>query len=58
MAKLPTDPCSHSYPGSRAFQSPEVNDIANWVNTLRNVVGFIDLRSYGQMRTSGFLGLF
>ena len=52
ITKYPTDPCSHWYPGSRAFQSPEVNDIANWVATLQNVMGFIDLRSYGQMSTS------
>ena len=47
----PIDPCSHWYPGNRAFQSPEVDSIANWVSTLRNVIGFIDLRSYGQMGT-------
>ena len=29
ITKHPTDPCSHLYPGSRAFRSPEVNDIAN-----------------------------
>lgn len=46
----PTDPCSHWYPGLRPFQAPEVNNIANWVMTLPNLVGFFDLRSYGQMR--------
>ena len=49
-----TNPCSHWYPGDRAFQSPEVNDIANWVATLQNLIGLIDLRSYGQMGASGF----
>ncbi|KAF8799186.1 peptidase M14 [Phlegmacium glaucopus] len=49
-----TDPCSHWYPGSRAFQSPEVNSIANWVSTLPNVIGFIDLRSYGQMLSTPY----
>ena len=39
---------------SRRFQSPEINDIANWVATLQNLIGFIDLRSYGQMGASGF----
>jgi len=48
--KEPTDPCSHWYPGSRPFQAPEVNNIANFVTTLPDLVGFIDLRSYGQMR--------
>ncbi|KAF8964503.1 hypothetical protein BDZ97DRAFT_1815426 [Flammula alnicola] len=47
----PTNPCSHWYPGTRPFESPEVNNIANWVATLPNVVGFVDLRSYGQMRS-------
>ncbi|PPQ67200.1 hypothetical protein CVT24_011271 [Panaeolus cyanescens] len=50
----PEDPCSHWYPGSRPFESYEVNNIANWVTTLGNVVGFIDLRSYGQMLSSPF----
>ncbi|KAF9044289.1 hypothetical protein BJ165DRAFT_1528848 [Panaeolus papilionaceus] len=50
----PEDPCSHWYPGSRAFESYEVNNIANWVSRLDNVVGFIDLRSYGQMLSSPY----
>ncbi|KAG2004908.1 preprocarboxypeptidase A2 [Coprinopsis cinerea AmutBmut pab1-1] len=45
----PADPCSHWYPGSRAFESPEVNSIANFISTLHNPVAFVDLRSYGQM---------
>lgn len=48
----PTDPCSVWYPGHRPFEAPEVNNIANLVITIPNLVGFIDLRSYGQMRTS------
>lgn len=44
----PADPCSHWYPGSRPFESPEVNSIANFVNALPNPIAFIDLRSYGQ----------
>ena len=47
--EYPTDPYSHWYPYSQPIQSSEVNDIANWVTTLRNVIGFIDLRRYGQM---------
>ena len=31
-----------------------VNDIAKWLATLQNLIGFIDLRSYGQMSASGF----
>jgi len=49
------DPCSHWFPGHRAFESPEVNNIANFVTTLPNVVGFLDLRSYGQMSESDSL---
>ncbi|KAF8148038.1 peptidase M14 [Crassisporium funariophilum] len=52
--RLPIDPCSHWYPGSRAFESPEVNNIENWISTLPNVVGFVDLRSYGQMLSSPY----
>ena len=47
-----TDPCSTWYPGHRAFEAPEVNNIANYVQTLPNLKAFIDLRSYGQMCTS------
>lgn len=47
----PSDPCSIWFPGDRPFQAPEVNNIANWVMTLPSLVGFLDLRSYGQMRT-------
>lgn len=53
--RVPTNPCSHWYPGTRPFESPEVNNIANWIATLPNVVAFVDLRSYGQM--SAFLNL-
>ncbi|KAL9709685.1 hypothetical protein Ac2012v2_007425 [Leucoagaricus gongylophorus] len=52
--KSAADPCSHWFPGHRAFESPEVNNIANFVTTLPNVVGFLDLRSYGQMISSPF----
>ena len=44
------DPCSTWYPGHRAFEAPEVNNIANFVTTLPSLKAFIDLRSYGQMR--------
>ncbi|KAJ3507796.1 hypothetical protein NLJ89_g6100 [Agrocybe chaxingu] len=50
----PSNPCSHWYPGTRPFESYEVNNIANWVNTLPNIVAFIDLRSYGQMLSSPY----
>ncbi|KAH9476328.1 Putative metallocarboxypeptidase ECM14 [Psilocybe cubensis] len=52
--RVPTNPCSHWYPGTRAFEAPEVNNLANWVATLPNVVAFIDLRSYGQMLSSPY----
>ncbi|KAF9443913.1 peptidase M14 [Macrolepiota fuliginosa MF-IS2] len=51
---LPADPCSHWYPGHRPFEAPEVNNIANFVTTLPNLVGFLDLRSYGQMLSAPF----
>jgi hypothetical protein len=48
-APAPTDPCSHWYPGRRAFEAPETNNLANFVESLPGLVAFIDLRSYGQM---------
>ncbi|GLB40847.1 putative zn_pept [Lyophyllum shimeji] len=50
----PVDPCSHWYPGHRPFEAPEVNNIANLIITIPNLIGFIDLRSYGQMLSSPF----
>ncbi|KAF9472375.1 peptidase M14 [Pholiota conissans] len=50
----PQNPCSHWYPGTRPFESPEVNNMANWISTIPNVVGFVDLRSYGQMLSSPY----
>ncbi|KAJ8082364.1 hypothetical protein PM082_008219 [Marasmius tenuissimus] len=50
----PADPCSHWYPGHRAFESPEVNNVANWVGTLPNLVGLMELRAYGQMLSTPF----
>lgn len=46
---VPVHPCTHWYPGNRPFQSPEVNGVANYVATLPDLIGFLDLRSYGQM---------
>ncbi|KAI1798163.1 hypothetical protein LXA43DRAFT_875915 [Ganoderma leucocontextum] len=48
------DPCSTWYPGHRAFEAPEVNNIANYIQTLPNVKAFVDLRSYGQMLSIPF----
>lgn len=50
----PADPCSHWYPGSRPFEAPEVNSLANYVNSLPNPVAFVDLRSYGQTISAPF----
>ncbi|CAK5262105.1 unnamed protein product [Mycena citricolor] len=58
----PADPCSHWYPGHRAFESPEVNNIANYITKIGGVgkgakggvVAFLDLRSYGQMVAAPF----
>ena len=47
----PSHPCSHWYPGNRPFQAPEVHHIATYMETLPNLKAFVDLRSYGQMRT-------
>jgi len=52
--KIPTDPCSHWYPGTRPFEAPEVNNIANFVSTLPNLMAFVDLRAYGQMLSSPY----
>lgn len=48
----PENPCSDWYPGSRPFQAPEVNNMENYFRRLPRLKGFLDLRSYGQMRTS------
>ncbi len=50
--KTPVDPCSHWFPGHRPFEAPEVNNLANFITTLPNLLAFVDLRSYGQMSTS------
>ncbi|KAK7689355.1 hypothetical protein QCA50_007146 [Cerrena zonata] len=52
--RVPTDPCSHWYPGHRPFESPEVNNIANYITTLPRLRAFVDLRSYGQMISSPY----
>ena len=49
------DPCSTWYPGHRAFEAPEVNNIANYIMQLPNIHAFIDLRSYGQMRALAYV---
>ncbi|KAL6299378.1 hypothetical protein BKA93DRAFT_931543 [Sparassis latifolia] len=48
------DPCTQWYPGHRPFQSPEVNNIANYITTLPALQVYIDLRSYGQMLSAPF----
>ena len=50
----PANPCSHWYPGSRPFEAPEVNSLANYINSLHNPVAFVDLRSYGQTISAPF----
>ncbi|KAJ7480262.1 peptidase M14 [Mycena galericulata] len=61
--KEPADPCSHWYPGHRAFEAPEVNAVANYITKVNGIgkgagkegpggkglAGFVELRSYGQM---------
>ncbi|CCA72445.1 related to carboxypeptidase [Serendipita indica DSM 11827] len=52
------DPCAHWYPGSRPFEAHEVNALASYL-TYRTggpdaVVGFLDLRSYGQTLSAPF----
>ncbi|KAI0674351.1 hypothetical protein C8Q78DRAFT_1143469 [Trametes maxima] len=48
------DPCSPWYPGHRPFESPEVNNIANFITTLPALNTYVDLRSYGQMVSTPF----
>ncbi|KAJ7158035.1 hypothetical protein C8R43DRAFT_996655 [Mycena crocata] len=61
----PADPCSHWYPGHRAFEAPEVNNLANYITAVNGVgkgagkgeggiAAFFDLRSYGQMLATPF----
>ncbi|KAJ7343834.1 hypothetical protein DFH08DRAFT_871334 [Mycena albidolilacea] len=53
----PADPCSHWYPGHRAFEAHEVNNLANYLTKIHGVgrgakggvAAWVDLRSYGQM---------
>ena len=49
------NPCSPSYPGTRPFESLEVNALANYITNRiggRGKAGaFLDLRAYGQLRT-------
>ncbi|KAJ7048836.1 hypothetical protein C8F01DRAFT_1379375 [Mycena amicta] len=54
--KTPADPCSHWYPGHRAFEAAEVTNVANYLTKILingvgkgGIVAFVDLRSYGQM---------
>nr|GAT47949.1 zinc carboxypeptidase [Mycena chlorophos] len=56
--KEPADPCSHWYPGHRAFEAAEVTNVANYITKINGVgkgagkggiAAFVDLRSYGQM---------
>jgi len=53
------NPCSPSYPGTRPFESLEVNAIATYItNRLGGpgkAVAFLDLRAYGQLRA--FVGV-
>lgn len=48
------DPCSHSYPGTRPFESLEVNALATYLTHRTGgpgkAVAFLDLRAYGQLR--------
>lgn len=46
--------CDNWYAGSRPFQSPETNNIANFVWTLPRLKIYLDLRSYGQMISSPY----
>jgi len=46
--------CGNWYAGSRPFQTPETNNIANFVWTLPHLRVFLDLRSYGQMVSSPY----
>ncbi|KAJ7148727.1 peptidase M14 [Mycena crocata] len=48
------DPCSHWYPGHRAFEAPETNNLANYITAANGangveIVAFLELRSYGQL---------
>ncbi|KAJ8473835.1 hypothetical protein ONZ45_g16151 [Pleurotus djamor] len=58
---LPDTPCSVWFPGHRPFESPEVNNVANFIGSLNGAGGpqgrvkaFVDLRSYGQMLSSPY----
>ncbi|KAF9787846.1 peptidase M14 [Thelephora terrestris] len=46
--------CDNWYAGSRPFQTPETNNLANFVWSLSHLKIFLDLRSYGQMISSPY----
>lgn len=48
------DPCSHWYPGQRAFQAVEVANMASYFKRLPRLRAYLDLRSYGQMLSVPF----
>ncbi|KAJ9107361.1 hypothetical protein QFC21_000811 [Naganishia friedmannii] len=45
-----SNPCSDSYPGSRAFEAVETQLVADYLKaTPNNVRAFVDVHSYGQL---------
>ncbi|KAM0748716.1 hypothetical protein T439DRAFT_382494 [Meredithblackwellia eburnea MCA 4105] len=44
------NPCSDAYPGTKPFEAPELQGLVSYMqNKTNNVVGFVDLHSFGQM---------
>lgn len=41
--------CSYTYHGPAPFSEPEVEGVANFLSTIKNLKGFIDFHSYGQL---------
>ena len=42
-------PCSDTYKGPAAFSEPEETAVSNYIASKSNVVGYIDLHSYGDL---------
>jgi Zinc carboxypeptidase len=43
------NPCSNSYHGDTAFSEPETRQLAEFMNSVPNLFGYISFHSYGQL---------
>ena len=43
------EPCFNMYHGPHPFSEPEIKGVADFLTTIKNLKGFIDFHSYGQL---------